>query len=248
MWMRCRWQPRGGVAARPRFEQQVRAAHGGDPLVQQPLGAIPVPLPASIADLQVRGLIRHGVVPDHRRKAHVDRGIRGDELRQLRREPERGERHRRVHRDLAALGSAEQAERGIGELLEGLAHGRQIGDPHRRELHAARQPLEQREAEMRLERADLVADCSRGEPELRRGGGEARGAGGRLEGPQPRQGGQSYHRPGRRPAETAYVCLAQYRPPFKKLWPKVAKNSLVRAIGAIYCGLCPPDNFQRPLK
>src|ERR1700733_3482579 len=101
---------------------------------------------------------------------------------------------------------------------------------------------------MRLERPDLIADRTRREAELRRGGSEPRGPRGRLERSQPRQGREPHHRSGRPPAHIAWLRLAQYAPPFKKLWPKVPKNSLVRLIGAIYCGLCPPDNFQPPLK
>ena len=95
-----------------------------------------------------------------------------------------------------ALGPAEQTHRRIGELLERLAHGRQIGDAHGRELHPARQPLEQRKSQVRLERPDLIADRPRREAQLQGGGAEARGASGRLEGAQPGQGRQTDQGPG----------------------------------------------------
>ena len=98
-----------------------------------------------------------------------------------------------------------------------LAHRRQIGDTHGRELHTARQPLEQRKSQVRLERPDLIADRPRREAELQGGGAEARGARGRLEGAQPSQGRQTDQGTG----------LVQSIP-FKKVCPLRLKYSVVR--------------------
>jgi hypothetical protein len=89
---------------------------------------------------------------------------------------------------IAASGwaSAQMVEK-IREVLERASHVRQIGGAHLRQTQAARQPLEQRVAQMLLERAHLMAHGGRGQVQVARRLGEAHMAGAGLEGPEPVQ-------------------------------------------------------------
>ena len=90
-----------------------------------------------------------------------------------------------------------QPRRRLAQFLERLLHRRQVGRRLARQPQLARAPLEQADAELFLQPADLMADGGLGDVQLAGGTGEAEVPGGRLERPQPvqRRQGQRHRNP-----------------------------------------------------
>ncbi|MNG04485.1 hypothetical protein D3C84_876190 [compost metagenome] len=109
-------------------------------------------LPVAIAEADVDGgLVRaQRIGPDVGEQAHLDVGIGRHELTQPWRQPEHGEGRGRTHGDRTISPAAEQPDGRHGQLVEGLADRRQVGQPHVRQAHATRQALEQLEPQVML--------------------------------------------------------------------------------------------------
>ena len=77
----------------------------------------------TVANLEVGRIVRQRVVPYHRREPQVDGWMDPAEHGKLGSEPERSQRHGRVHGNLHALRTAEQSHGRIREFFERLANG-----------------------------------------------------------------------------------------------------------------------------
>lgn len=87
-------------------------------------------------------------------------------------------------------GHVSQPADGFPDLREAGLQPREQDGPFPRQVQRSDTALEQLNAEMGLQGADLMAQCARGDVQLLRRLGHAEVAGGGLEGPQGVQGGK----------------------------------------------------------
>ena len=126
-------------------------------------------------------------------------GCSGLEAGQPRDQPERRQRRKRGHRHMAPrLAVADLVHRAV-QPLQQRHDGAQQRGAGRRELHMACAAVEQRRADLGLQRLDLAADGGLAQVQLGGRGAEGQAPGHRLEGTQGADGqgsGAVFHAPG----------------------------------------------------
>jgi hypothetical protein len=166
---------------RVRALQQPRAAHGEDELLGQKVGPQARIDAGAEADAHLRLVQREVHQPVRDVDAHVDVGMARAEAVEPRHQPFDRERRRgRDGQHARPAGPADALDR-LADQAERFAGRRQQRLARPRQAHRPAGPPEQPDAELLLQRADLVADGRRRHGEFARRLGEAEMARRRLE-------------------------------------------------------------------
>jgi hypothetical protein len=184
------------VVQQRRASEVRRAAQGTPPraklrgraqeqrFAQKPVGAQARGGFARVADRDVDRLAAEIDVGALGVQHDVDLGITAAEIGQPAHEPTQRERRQRRNDEPAGTRAFAQRARRRGECREAFFEAGQIGAARVGQLEPARQPPEQLDAQMRLERGDMLADRGRRHRQFARRRDESAGTRGGFEGAQ----------------------------------------------------------------